>query len=228
MLTKSKPTTPKITSTRTQKINLLFVEDHHVLREALIALLESDGSVNVCDTASTAEEALQKVHKGLDLVVLDLSLPGRDGIWLAKKIKARNPRLPILVLTMHEQPKFVLGALESGVDGYLTKWASQQELLTAIRSVAHNGSYLQPRIAPLVVDAIRRRETVPKLVFSEREYRIATCLVEGLSNSEIAREIELSVSTVKTNLRSLYSKLEVSCRTEAIIAVVEKGLVYPG
>lgn len=227
MITKTKPTKQGKAKIEEDKIKVLFVEDHQVLREALIVLLECDDDVIVSDTASSAEEALKKIHKDIDLVILDLSLPGRDGIWLTRKIKAQNPNLPVLVLTMHDQPNFVLKALESGVDGYLTKWAGQQELLAAIRSLVENGSYLQARIAPLVVDALRQRESRRKFMFSEREREIARCLVKGLSNSEIAKTIRLSVSTVKSELRSLYSKLEVSCRIEAVAAVVEKRVLFP-
>ena len=204
--------------------HVLVVEDQRVLREALVLLLEDSDDVVVSGTASSAEEALRKINNDLDLVILDISLPGRDGIWLTREIKKRRPNLPVLVLTMHDQSDFVLQALESGVDGYLTKSAGQQEILKAIDSLVGKGSYLQARIAPLVVDALRRRERSRRIRFSDREREIAHCLVNGLSNPEIARKIRLSVSTVKSDLRSLYSKLEVSTRTEAVAVAVQKGL----
>jgi len=220
------------TAAQDGSIRVLVVEDHVVLREALIMLLESCDGLVVSDKAATAEEALRKIHSDLDLVILDISLPGRDGIWLTRKIKEVNPCLPVLVLTMHDQPSFVLKALQSGVDGYLTKWAGRQELLRAVHSVAGKGSYLQERIAPLVVEALQQRrrrslsfgEGVREHSFSERELEIARCLANGLSNSEIAKRIRLSVSTVKASLRSLYSKLKVTCRTEAVAALVQRGL----
>jgi DNA-binding NarL/FixJ family response regulator len=223
----------ELPTTHDGPIRVLVVEDHLVLREALIILLESSEGVVVSDSAATAEEALRKIHVGLDLVILDISLPGRDGIWLTRKIKERSPGLPVLVLTMHDQPDFVLKALESGVDGYLTKWVGRQELLQAVSSVAGNGSYLEARVAPLVVDELRRRgrkhfgsqKKNRELMLSEREREIARSLVMGLSNSEIASRISLSVSTVKAGLRSLYSKLKVTCRTEAVAVVVQKELV---
>ena len=207
-----------------RKISVLLGEDHQVLRDSLTVLLKSTADIEVRDAVATAEEALSKLSRELGLVILDISLPGRDGIWLTRKIKSLYPRLPVLVLTMHEGEHFVISALEAGVDGYLTKWAGQQELLRAIRSVARNGSYLQTRIAPLVVQALRQREARRHTAFSDREAEIARCLVKGLSNSEIAERIRLSVSTVKSDLRSLYSKLEVSGRSEAVAAVVEKGI----
>ena len=209
-----------------RKISVLLVEDHQVLRDSLTVLLKGAGDIVVQDAVATAGEALQKLSRDIDLVILDISLPDRDGIWLTRKIKALYPRLPVLVLTMHEGENFVISALEAGVDGYLTKWAGQQELLRAIRAVARDGSYLQTRIAPLVVQALRRREARRRTAFSDREHEIAKCLVNGLSNSEIAERIRLSVSTVKSDLRSLYSKLEVSGRSEAVAAVVEKGIAH--
>lgn len=199
-----------------------------MLREALVALLDGTEEVVVSDTAASAEEALPKMSDDFDVVILDLSLPGRDGIWLTQEIKSAHPNLPVLVLTMHEEPSFVFRALEAGVDGYLTKWAGESELLKAIHAVAANGSYLQSRIAPLVIEAIRNRESIRKIEFSDREHEIARCLVNGLSNSEIAGQIRLSVSTVKSSLRSLYSKLHVSSRSEAVAVVVEKGIACRG
>lgn len=225
MMTQSKLTETRNTASCADTIRVLVVEDHQVLREALLVLLESSDDIVVTDTASNAEEALLKIHAELDLVLLDLSLPGRDGTWLARKIKDELPGLPILVLTMHDQPNFVLKALKSGVDGYLTKSAGKQELLKAIHSVVRNGSYLQSRVSSMVVDALRRRDSTPSVDFSKRERAIARCLVNGFSNPEIARRLSRSVSTVKADLRSLYSKLKVSCRTEAVAAVVQNGLV---
>ena len=210
------------------RTRVLLVEDHLVLREGLIKLLEGTDEVVVVDTAATAEEGLKKIHDDLDLVILDITLPGRDGIWLAGEIKAKYPSLPILVLTMHEQGSFVLRALEAGVDGYLTKWAGQSELLKAIRTIARKGSYLQTRVAPLVVNALRRRGASRELVFSDREHQIAKCLVNGMSNTEIASKIRLSISTVKADLRSLYAKLKVTCRTEAVAMVVQKRILEQG
>lgn len=208
-----------------QKLRVLLVEDHLVLREGLVKLLEQSDEVVVAATAANAEEALEKLSEELQLVILDLSLPGRDGIWLAAEIKKQRPDLPILVLTMHEQTDFIVKALRSGVDGYLTKCAGHQELLRAIRAVVESGSYLQARLAPIVIDALRRRDTVRQVKFSEREERIARCLVRGLSNAEIAGLFRLSVSTIKSDLRSLYAKLKVTGRTEAVAVVVSKGLV---
>lgn len=225
MICNKQATTTGKTALGDLRIRVLLVEDHMVLREGLIKLLEGTDEVVVSDTAATAEEGLKKIHGDLDLVILDISLPGRDGIWLAGEIKAEYPGLPILVLTMHEQASFVLRALEAGVDGYLTKWAGQTELLKAIRTIAKNGSYLQTRVAPLVVNALRRRGARRELVLSDREHQVAKCLVNGMSNTEIARKIRLSISTVKADLRSLYAKLEVTCRTEAVAMVVQKGMV---
>lgn len=220
--------TPTGKTARDLRTRVLLVEDHMVIREGLIKLLEGTDEVVVVDTAATAEEGLKKVHDDLDLVILDISLPGRDGIWLAGEIKAEYPSLPILVLTMHEQGSFVLRALEAGVDGYLTKWAGQAELLKAIRTIARNGSYLQTRVAPIVVDALRLRGAAREPQLSDREHQVAKCLVNGMSNTEIARKIRLSISTVKSDLRSLYAKLKVSCRTEAVATVLQQRLVEQG
>lgn len=218
---------PSVEARNRKKIKVLFVEDHQVLREALIVMLESSGEVVVTGTASSAEEAVTMVHQEVDLVILDLTLPGKDGAWLTRQIKKRRPDLPVLVLTMHDEPVFVVKALESGVDGYLTKWAGEEELRRAIHSLIENGSYLQSRVAPLVVEALRARRTRQSQGFSPRERKLGTWLTKGLSNSEMAARLSVSVSTVKMELRCLYSKVGASCRTEAVALLVEKKIFSP-
>ncbi len=205
--------------------NVLLVDDHCILREGLTKLVEFGGEVIVSAAAATAEEGLSKVDSSIDLVIVDISLPDHDGTWLVKKIKAKNPTLPVLVLTMHSDTTTVLRALDSGADGYLTKDVQQPELLRAIRILIDGGSYIQDKVAPFVIGALRDKHKEPEPALSQRETEIIQLLVEGKGNAHIADHLCLSVSTIKANLRKLYNKLNVSGRTEAVAVAVQRGLV---
>lgn len=206
-------------------IKVLLVDDHSILREGLKRLLELDGEVVVESMVSTAEEGLRIASDRFDLAIIDISLPGENGIWLVRQLRAKIPNLPLLVLTMHTETATVMEALEAGADGYLTKNVEGQEMLKAIRVLVNGGSYIQARVAPQVIGALRKRNNEPELEFSDRETDIIKLLVAGQTNSEIAGEICLSVSTVKANLRTLYQKLGVSGRTEAVVVAIQRGLV---
>jgi DNA-binding NarL/FixJ family response regulator len=206
-------------------IRVLLVDNHTILREGLKRLLELHGDIEVSWMASTAEEALGLGLEELDLAVIEISLPGENGIWLVRQLRAQFSSLPILMLTMHTDTKSVMEALEAGADGYLTKAVEQQEMLRAIRSLVNGGSHIQARLAPQVIRSLRHKKSRSEPEPSDRDVEIIKLLVEGRSNSEIAKQICLSVSTVKANLRTLYQKLGVSNRTEAVAVVIQRGLV---
>ena len=207
-------------------IRVLLVDDHKILRDGLKALLEATDDVQVVATASHAEEALEQLRHEPDLVLLDISLPDKDGIWLAKQIRARKPNLPLLVLSMHADEKTVLKAIEAGVNGYTSKTIEGPELHRAIRTLVEGGSYLQNAVAPFVFNALRPQEPDESdSSLTRRELQVLEALSRGQSNREIAESLHVSVSTVKAILRATYSKLEVSGRTEAVAVALQRGLV---
>lgn len=214
----------KFTGETKPSLSVLAVEDHLLLRESLVDLLSCVESIGTIKAVASAEEALEQIDAQVDLAIVDLSLPGKDGIWLTRQAKERYPELRILVLSMHETSDVLCRALEAGVDGYLTKCASRDELLKAIESIFVYGCYLQSRIAPTVIDALRHRQARKQSELNRRELHIGKCLVKGRNNNQIAQELSLSLSTVKTDIRSLYSKLKVSCRQEAIAKLARREL----
>lgn len=207
------------------EISVFLVDDHNLFRDGLKLLIDEAPGIRVVGTASSATEALRKVD-GLEIQVLmtDLSLPGKDGFWLVQELRKRFPRLSIHVLSMHSDPICVIKALEMGASGYLTKTADKSEILNAIRAAAKGESYLQPVVCSHVVDALKNSSSAGQQL-SERELQVLELLCLGYSNPTIAKKLYLSLSTVKATLRALFKNLEVSSRTEAIVVATKLGLV---
>lgn len=209
---------------------VLLVDDHPILREGLKRLLESQGTVQVVGSVETALAAVATASLTRpDVAIIDLSLPDHDGRWLLRQLKKEFPEMPVLVLTMHLDPDSVVSALTEGASGYLTKTASHHELLQAIETVHSGGSYLQPRIAPHVVGALRCRPS-PKNSdnLTDRELDILELVADGLSNQAVAERLFVSVSTVKAHLRSCFRKLDVTTRTEVVVEAIRRGLLNKG
>ena len=209
------------------QINVLLVDDHHILREGLKTLLEADSEVCVIASAETAAEGLTKaLGANVQVAVIDISLPDHDGHWLLRQIRQERPSLPVLILSMHADPATVVKVLSDGASGYLTKSADSKELLTAIRSVHNGGSYLQPRIAPFLLGALRKSENGPlQPEFTQREKDVLRQVAVGQSNHQIAEGLFVSASTVKAHLRALFRKLGVSTRTEVVVEAIRLGLI---
>lgn len=206
------------------EIRVMLVDDHDILREGLKGLLEADSEVRVVATAGSAAEGLTKaLGSHIHVAVIDLSLPDQDGLWLLRQIRAEKADLPVLVLSMHADEENVVKLLAEGASGYLTKGADSVELLTAIRSVHQGGSYLQPRIAPFLLSALRRGAAPD--AFSQRERQILRYMADGLPNQTIADLLFVSTSTVKAQLRALFRKLDASTRTEAVVEAMRRGLL---
>lgn len=207
------------------EISVFLVDDHNLFRDGLKLLIDEAPDIRVVGTASSATEALRKAD-GLEIQVLmtDLSLPGKDGFWLVQELRKRFPRLSIHVLSMHSDPICVIKALEMGASGYLTKTADKSEILNAIRAAAKGESYLQPVVCSHVVDALKNSSSAGQHL-SERELQVLELLCMGYSNPNIAKKLYLYLSTVKATLRALFKNLEVSSRTEAIVVATKLGLI---
>ena len=211
----------------TSQINVLLVDDHYILREGVKTLLESDPGVRVIACAATAADGLAKaLGSNIHVALIDYSLPDHNGLWLLQQIRSRKPDLPVIVLSMHTDRETVVKALSEGASGYITKSVETPELLAAIRAVHQGGSYLHPTIAPHLLGAIRKESMISNAIdFSERELRILQHAADGWSNQRIADGLFLSPSTIKSDLRTLFQKLKVSTRTEAVAEAMQRGLV---
>jgi DNA-binding NarL/FixJ family response regulator len=209
---------------------VLIVDDHTFFRAGLRSLLSERG-FEVVGEAATAEAALPLIERRRpDVVVMDLSMPGMSGIEATRLVCERSPAPAVLVLTVSSGQADVIQALEAGAAGYLLKDSPPDELVRAIRAALDGDTPLSPRVARILVERARARpgDAASARVserLSQRELEVLRLLAEGLDNSEIARRLFLSPTTVKHHASDVFAKLGVSNRVQAAIAAVRAGLV---
>jgi len=212
-------------------IKILLAEDHAVVRESIHESLSREPEFNVVGEASDGEEAIRLAQKLVpDVILMDISMPVLNGIEATRRIKSFQPSVAILILTAYDDEQYVFSVLSAGAAGYLLKDIGMQELVEAIKTVYKGDSVLHPTIAKKVLQQIRSlKEGPPKEqhheVLSDRESHVLRLAASGLSNNAIAQELHLSVSTIQSHLRSIFNKLGVGSRTEAMIEAMKKGLL---
>jgi len=213
----------------TKTIRILLAEDHVVVRQSIRQFLDREHDLEVVGEASEGLEAVQlAIQLKPDVVVMDVAMPKLNGIEATKQIKASLPSTAILALTAYDFDEYVFALLEAGAAGYLLKDVSQHELINAIRAVHRGESVLHPAIASKVVARFRQSAAKPgsdeKLgLLSEREVEVLKMAARGMSNKEIASEISLSLRTVEAHIGSIFNKLGVGSRTEAVVYGLKKG-----
>ncbi len=210
----------------------LLVDDHAVVRAGLKALLEASGTAEVVGEASSGEEAVAKARSlAPDIVVMDLAMPGMDGIQATRRIVALGIETKILVLTIHDEDEFLLPALEAGEDGFLNKSAADTDLMGAIEAVVRGHSYLPRRAAALIARQKAQRRGAarePKAeALSDRERTVVELTARGFSAAEMGRELGLSRKTVEGYIARAKSKLGLKHRRDIVRFALESGLVQP-
>jgi len=211
-------------------VRVLICDDQEIVREGLKKILDSDTELQVVGTAHDGEEALELIPTTSPaLVLMDLKMPGMNGILATRKIRERYPDIKVLVLTTYDDDEWVFDAIRSGAAGYLLKDTPRLDLIAAIKGTAAGYSYVDPGITGKLLSSIA--QTNPPLqkttthMFSERENEILQLLARGLSNAEISQQLYLSEGTVRNYTSTIFSKLGVSDRTQAVIAALRYGLV---
>lgn len=213
-----------------KKINILLVEDHALVMESIHQSLEREAGFTVVGEASDGEEAVKMARElKPDVIVMDISLPKINGIEATKQIKALQPSAIILGLTAYDYEQYVFPLLDAGAAGYLLKDISSRELIDAIKTVYRGEAVLHPTIARKVLERYRqtkeRKERGSELdSLTDRETAVLKMAAKGMSNSEIADELCLSVRTIESHLGSIFNKLGVGSRTEAVIEAMRRGL----
>lgn len=212
-------------------IRLLIVDDHTIVRQGLIALLEDEADLHVVGQAGTAQEALVLVEaRRPDLVLLDITLPDLSGLEVTRRIVRTWPEIRVLILTMHEEEAFFFEALRAGAAGYILKGADSEELLYAIHAVCEGGVYLPPRLAASLVRDYLNRQFHPfleEIPLTPREQLILRLIAQGLTNRQIAERLGLSLNTVKTHRQHLYEKLGLHRRSDLVAYALRRGLIAP-
>lgn len=199
-------------------IRILIADDHTLMRDGLKQILAKDGDMIVAGEASDGFQTLDKVRSGeWDLLLLDMSMPGRSGVELIKQIRTEKPRLPILVLSMHKESDYAVRTIRAGAAGYLCKDSASQQLLNAIHEVAAGGRFISPEVAAdLAFSMILRDERPLHALLSDREFLIFSKLAAGDSVGEIAQRLNLSVKTVSTYKTRLLQKMRMSSVADLI------------
>ena len=211
-----------------EPIRILLADDHASFRTGLAALLESVPGIQVVGAATTGEEAVTlALAMQPDIVVMDLNMPGVDGIEATRRIVVTSPHVAVLVLSMYEDDDQVFGALKAGARGYLLKGADRGEIVRAIRSVTSGEAIFGPGIARRLMSFFAARPAFEAAVFpelTEREREILDMVARGLSNMEITQRLVLSPKTVRNHVSNIFSKLQVADRAQAIVRAREAGL----
>jgi two-component system response regulator NreC len=211
------------------KASVLLVEDHIVVRQGIKALLSDEPDLEIVGEADNGREALQAVMElQPNLVLMDISMPGLNGIEATRQIRQRYPEVKVIVLSMHANEEYVFQVLRAGASGYVLKQSDSSEVLTAIRAALAGGSFLSPPISRAVIDDYVRRaeargEESDLDLLTSREREVLQLLAEGMSNREIADQLNISVKTVETHRSNMMNKLDVDSKTELIKYALRKG-----
>jgi len=210
-----------------KKTRVLLAEDHVVVRESICQFLERERDLTVVGQASDGEEAVELTRQlKPDVVVMDVAMPKLNGIEATKLIKTYSPSTAVLVLTAYDYDQYIFALLDAGACGYLLKDVSGRELVEAIRAVHKGDSVLHPAVARKVVERFRnlgKPTGRASDLLTEREIDVLKAAAKGMSNKDIAEQLSLSVRTVEAHLGTIFNKLGVGSRTEAIIHALKNG-----
>ncbi|RCG30884.1 DNA-binding response regulator [Sphaerisporangium album] len=204
-------------------IRVLIVDDHPVVREGLRGMLEADPGIRVAGEAGSGEEAVTRARELTpDVILMDLRMPGGDGVSAIARIVGDRPESRVIVLTTYETDQDIVRAVEAGAAGYLLKDTTRADLVAAVFGAARGETVLSPSVATRLVT--RMRAPAPESL-SKRETEVLALVARGLTNAEIGRELFISEATVKTHLLRIFGKLGVSDRTAAVTTALSRGLL---
>ena len=211
----------------TQTLRLVVVDDHALFRRGLVGLLEDMPGFTVVGQAGDGQQALPVIEKTRpDVVLLDLNMPNMDGIAALRAMRERRLPVKVLMLTISQTDADLLDAIRAGADGYLLKNTEPDDLRRAIRRVAEGQGALSPEVTGPILRAVSRSASTDQAsLLSERELEVLGCLVDGLTTQQISARLFISENTVKTHVRHIFEKLEVSNRAEAVGKAIQMGVI---
>ncbi|HLE28328.1 MAG TPA: response regulator transcription factor [Anaerolineales bacterium] len=208
-------------------IKVLIADDHAVVRQGLKQILGETSDMQVVGEATTGPEALEKARaEGWDVMILDLTLPGRSGFEILKALRAEKPDQPVLILSMHAEDQFAVRLLKAGASGYLTKESVPEELIKAIRKVVAGGKYVSPALAErLAFEMDAASERLPHEALSDREFQVMQMIATGKAVKQIAEELSLSVKTVSTYRARILEKMNLKTNADLIHYAIQQRLI---
>ncbi len=208
-------------------LKIVIADDHPLIRKGLKQILGESLYIEKVDEAGDGEELMSLLRKGTyDVVVLDISLPGKDGLELLKDLKHQYPALPVLILSIQPEEQYAIRALRSGASGCLNKASAPEELVAAIRRLAAGGTYITPVVEELLLKDLKRTKgELPHQFLSDREYQVFILLASGKTPSEIAGKLSLSVKTVSTYRARLLEKMGLKTNAELTQYAFKHGLI---
>jgi two-component system, NarL family, invasion response regulator UvrY len=208
-------------------IRVIIADDHPIVRAGLKQIITEDRGITVAAEAGSGAELLETVRRqDFDVVVLDLSMPGMDGLDALKQLRIEKPHLPVIILTVHPESQYALRILKAGASGYLTKSSASDELIKAIGQVHRGGKYITPSLAEKIAFALDTDTgKLPHEGLSDREYQVLCRIGAGRTVSQIAEDLALSVKTVSTYRSRILEKMRMDNNAELIHYVVQNRLV---
>ncbi len=211
-------------------IRIVVADDHTIVREGLKQILGAAADLEVVGEAPDGHQVMERVRSvEFDLLLLDMSMPGKSGIELIKQVRAERPKLRILVLSMHEEHQYAVRAIRAGASGYLTKDSASLQLVEAIRKVASGGAFISSEVAQqLALGAMPGAIGPLHAALSDREFQVFRMIAGGKSVSDIAERLNLSVKTVSTHKSNILQKMNMSSQAELIRYAINERLVDEG
>lgn len=207
-------------------IRIIVADDHPILRAGLVSVLNASPDLRVVAEAGNGAEVLRAMRDvAFDVLLLDVSMPGKSGLDLMRQIRSDNPRLPILIVSSHPEDQYALRAIKAGASGYVTKMSAPADLVTAVRTVSNGRKFITPALAELLADHVERPDDgVPHERLSDREFQTLKMIGAGHSLTEIAEVLCISVKTVSVYRSRVLEKMRMKNNVELTRYVVEHGL----
>jgi len=208
-------------------IRILIADDHELLREGIKKIIRAHKDMRIVAEAADLAQAIQLVGQHVpDIVILDISLPGHDGLEGLAEVRQRFPAIPVLILSMYPEERFAIRALKTGASGYITKAMAAEELIKAIRKIMSGGTYVSSSVAELLALNVREPTRMsPHQSLTERELQVVSMLGAGKQTKQIAAELSISISSVNTYRVRIFKKMGLASNAAVIRYAVEHGLV---
>jgi two-component system invasion response regulator UvrY len=207
----------------------LLADDHAIIRDGVKEILADTDDLVVAGEAANGNDVLRLVNEQKwDILVLDISMPGKNGLELIKLVRNINPRLPILIFSMHQEEQYALRALHAGASGYLTKESDGEVLVAVIRKVAGGGIHVSEKVAAMLArERMPLIDELPHTRLSDREFQIFEKIIGGSRLTDIANELNLSIKTVSTHKSRILQKMSMASETDLVRYAIAKGLLNP-